>query len=267
MTDEIMVNEHLEKPELPLVWDYDISVDKSKVSINKWKNVTVEFLCELWIAREKLSVPHRPKLSDANAPSWNSYCDDIGVDKSTANRWLQRAFEITHVTHNSGNNEWYTPSEYIEAARQVLGEIDLDPASSEIANKTVKAKIYFTAEDDGLKYSWDGRIWMNPPYSGDLIGKFTEKLARHYSQGEVTEAVVLINNATETNWFQSLLIHVSAVCFVKGRIKYWNADGVPENTGLQGQVILYLGVDIIRFENIFKDFGIVLFGKKENVHV
>jgi len=57
---------------------------------------------------------------------------------------------MPHVSYNSGNNEWYTPGEYIKAAYRVMGVINLDPASSKLANATVKAGKYFTAEDNGL---------------------------------------------------------------------------------------------------------------------
>jgi hypothetical protein len=49
-----------------------------------------------------------------------------------------------HVSQNSGENEWYTPANYIEASRMVMGSIDLDPASSETANRTVCATAYYT---------------------------------------------------------------------------------------------------------------------------
>jgi len=40
----------------------------------------------------------------------------------------------------TGNNNWYTPARYIEAARTVLGEIDLDPASDARGQSVVQAK-------------------------------------------------------------------------------------------------------------------------------
>ena len=43
----------------------------------------------------------------------------------------------THVANNSCNNEWYTPPKFIEAAREVMGSIDLDPATSKVAQETV----------------------------------------------------------------------------------------------------------------------------------
>ncbi len=165
-----------------------------------------------------------------------------------------------HVTSNSGNNEWYTPPEYIEAARIAMQGIDLDPASSEIANRTVKAAAFFSQADNGLEQPWRGRVWMNPPYSSDLIGKFCEKLLESYISGDVLQACVLVNNATETQWFQSLLSRAMAVCFPSGRIRYLSPDGEAGNSPLQGQSVLYLGGEKERFSEAFSGFGTILFG-------
>ncbi len=159
-----------------------------------------------------------------------------------------------HVANNSGNNEWYTPAEYIAAARAVMGTIDLDPASSDIANKTVQAATYYTAETNGLDQEWEGKVWMNPPYAGELIGQFTAKLIQHVQQYDVREAIVLVNNATETAWFQELVSEASAVAFPRGRVRFWKPDGTP-GAPLQGQAIVYIGVNQERFVNEFARFG------------
>jgi len=162
-----------------------------------------------------------------------------------------------HVSHNSGENEWYTPSEYIEAARAVLGEIDLDPASSDKANEVVRASRYFTIGSDGLSQEWAGRVWMNPPYAADLVGRFCSRLLQFVSSGDVTAAVVLVNNATETQWFQALGRFAAAICFPERRVRFWNGEGTP-SAPLQGQAVLYLGPDAPRFREAFERFGLVL---------
>lgn len=159
-----------------------------------------------------------------------------------------------HVSHNSGNNEWYTPAEYIEAARRVMGGIDLDPASSAIANEVVNAGNFYTAEDNGLQYPWFGCVWMNPPYSSDLVSEFADKMAWEYQQGNVTEAIVLINNATETRWFRTLIDVASAVVFPSSRVKFWKPDG-DLGAPLQGQSIIYLGKSPSVFLSEFNGFG------------
>jgi len=161
-----------------------------------------------------------------------------------------------HVSNNSGNNEWYTPAAIIETACAVMGGFDLDPASSEVANQTVKADKIFTAEDDGLKQEWPvGRIWMNPPYAQPLIGQFASKFAAEIRRG--SQGVVLVNNATETAWFQEMAAECSAICFPRARIKFLDPDGNP-GAPLQGQAIIYCGPDADVFEEAFHAFGLVV---------
>jgi deoxycytidylate deaminase len=99
------------------------------------------------------------------------------------------------INQDSGNTEYYTPPEIIEAARQVLGFIDLDPASSDIANQTVKAAIFFTADDDGLSKPWYGRVWMNHPFSRANNAAFVKKLVREYTMSRNVEAACCITYA------------------------------------------------------------------------
>jgi len=167
-------------------------------------------------------------------------------------------FGGTRNANNSGQDEWYTPSEIIEKARRVMGGIDLDPASSDIANETVKADKYYTIEDDGLAWDWEGRVFMNPPYSQPTIKHFTEKLTDDFRLGFIDQAIVLVNNATETGWFQYMLAECKAVCFVSGRLKFIDENGNPSGAPLQGQAILYFGEAEDKFFNEFSDIGTVL---------
>lgn len=163
-----------------------------------------------------------------------------------------------HVAHNSGENEWYTPAWIIEAARTAMGSIDCDPASSSTANQTVKAETFFTAEDDGLGNRWDGNVWLNPPYSKELIGRFVEGVIDRYHAGEVLQACVLVNNATETLWGQALIEASAAVCFLNSRVKFLRPDG---STGapLQGQMVCYLtALDVAAFIEAFSAYGKVM---------
>ena len=93
----------------------------------------------------------------------------------------REASKNTAAVTQSLTNEWYTPAEYINAARRVLGGIDLDPASCAEANATVQAAVFYSEQDPGLEHRpWKGRVWLNPPY-GRLAGAFVVRLAEDYA--------------------------------------------------------------------------------------
>lgn len=182
----------------------------------------------------------------------------IAEHKEPAKEVMREAVKKAHVSNNSGNNEWYTPAKYIEMARSVMGSIDTDPATSEIANKTVRAAQIYTAEDDGRNKPWAGNVWMNPPYAQPLMSDFAEAITAKYLDGEIEQACILVNNATETQWFQRMLDAASAVCFPRSRIKFVDPDGNPSGAPLQGQAILYMGDRVSEFKAAFSGEGRVL---------
>lgn len=156
----------------------------------------------------------------------------------------------------STENEWYTPARYLDAARVVLGGIDLDPASSPAANEAVRAATIYTSADDGLSQSWKGRVWLNPPY-GDLPGKFVAKLLEEVDAGHVSAAIALVNaHCTDTGWFQPLWSH--ALCFTNHRIDFESAGRDKTSTSTHGSVFVYVGNEPSVFAERFAEFGAVV---------
>ena len=150
-------------------------------------------------------------------------------------------------------DEWYTPPDLIAKVRAVLGEIDIDPASNAHAQKTVRAKRFYTKEDDGLSKPWSGRVFCNPPYSTSLVQAFTRKLLAEKPEA----AIYLVNNCTDAGWFHELLSACAAVCFTRGRLAFFNRSGQAFQTR-QGQAIFYFGSSRARFRDVFGEAGSVL---------
>ena len=89
---------------------------------------------------------------------------------------------VPNPKHSSDSFEHYTPPEYVEAARSIMGEITLDPATTARVNsRFVRAATYYTLEDNGFNRTWERkpipgiptseqplqRVFLNPP--GGLI--------------------------------------------------------------------------------------------------
>lgn len=180
--------------------------------------------------------------------------DDDEIIKLTREMWGN---QDNHRAKGTGENEWYTPDEYLTAARDVLGGIDLDPASSDAAQEKVRAKSYFTKEDDGLSQEWAGRVWLNPPYSQPHIADFVAKLVKEYTAENTSAAILLTHNYTDTTWFHQAAGAANAICFTRGRIRFYDNNGdVAAPT--QGQAFFYYGNDEDSFVARFSEIGFVV---------
>jgi hypothetical protein len=230
--------------------------------------------------RETVSVNHGAGRGKKNADP-GSFSADVasewtGISQQQVSRWRKRLddperyraklygtawkqamgeLKASHQNQQESlGNEHYTPAIYIEAAREVLGEIDLDPASCAAANEVVKAKWYFTAKDNGLSRDWRPRVWLNPPYGGEA-GEFVKKLMGEMAEGKVFAAIALLNSAaTDTNWFQPLWD--GHLCFTDHRINFY---GEGERSGsTNGSVFVYFGDHPRLFIERFSEFGTVV---------
>ena len=175
---------------------------------------------------------------------------------------------VTQVQANSGHTEWVTPSYILDAARNTFGHggIDLDPASSDLAQTKVRAARYYTKERNGLSYNWTGRnIWLNPPYTAKDMTAFIDHLA--LNRPFYGEACVITNSATETRWAQMLGRLSAAICLLDKRVAFLRPteDGkelyTPKHGSLQGQMVWYIGDAPDQFGLAFEQLG-VCFGRE-----
>ena len=156
------------------------------------------------------------------------------------------------------SSEWYTPAEYIEAARATMGAIDLDPASCEFANRVIQAATFYDRFVDGLHQQWRGRVWLNPPYS-DYPGqeaKWADKLLYEYCEGRVNQAVMLVNLSTAYQPVMQVLAGEGMVCLVAKPIRFYNAQGDSQSSPTQANMFFYLGERRQQFCQHFGPFGV-----------
>lgn len=126
-------------------------------------------------------------------------------------------------------DEWLTPPEIIRA----LGEFDLDPCSP-INRPWDTAKQHFTINDHGLLCNWEGRVWLNPPYSD--LEAWLNKLALHEN------GIALAFSRTDTKAFQQYVFpYATSIFFFQGRLYFYDVKGqrAKANAGAPSVLIAY----------------------------
>jgi hypothetical protein len=132
------------------------------------------------------------------------------------------------------SDTWLTPPHILQA----LGPFDLDPCCPpDMPWPTAKRD--YTRAENGLKQPWEGRVWLNPPYSREAV-KWLTKLADH------GYGTALVFARTETEWFvEQVWRRASAVLFLYGRLHFHHADGTraKANAGAPSCLVAYGSID------------------------
>ena len=146
----------------------------------------------------------------------------------------------SHQSQKMKETDWLTPPEILKA----LGPFDLDPCAP-MNRPWDMAKHHFTPNDNGLYQKWFGRVWCNPPYNS-----FTSKwLSKLYNHGN---GIALIFARTETEiFFTTVWKCADAILFIKGRLHFYNLDGVraKQNAGAPSALVAYGNENAERLRN------------------
>ncbi len=165
-----------------------------------------------------------------------------------------------NVQHSAKSVEHYTPPSVVEAARQTMGGIDLDPASCATANRVVKATDYYNQSQDGLSRPWHGRVLNNPP-GGKTLGKsnsvlWWKKLADEWQYGRVEQAIFI--------GFSIEILQTSQRGTGPVPLDFLDENLEPQGSPTHANVIVYLPprVDTVgaidSFRAAFRDIGRVV---------
>jgi hypothetical protein len=206
---------------------------------------------------------------------------------------IQTLRKAPNMQHQTLKVEHGSPIDVIEAARKVLGVIDLDPASSKLFNTVVKAGLYYTEKTDGLKQPWFGRVFLNPPgcpivpcpakctkreehtHRGpSLAPLFWSKLIEEYTADRVASAIYVCFSLEQLQNFQSLKTPPTRFpfCIPRSRLPFLHeVDGrlVPQTSPTHANALIYLppvatktwvsGSDGVgSFVRVFQSFGEVV---------
>jgi DNA N-6-adenine-methyltransferase (Dam) len=102
-----------------------------------------------------------------------------------------------------------------------LGAFDLDPCGND-PRPWDCANLTYTEADNGLALPWFGRAWLNPPFHRYQIAGWLKRMAEH------DRGIVLVHARTETDWFNIVRHHATALFWIAGRVIFCQADGSPQ---------------------------------------
>ena len=112
------------------------------------------------------------------------------------------------------NDECYTPQWVFDALGTTF---DLDVASGHSQYIVTPAARKYTVEDDGLALPWEGKVWMNPPFS-----KITPWINKFLEHGN---GVCLVPLSSNGKWVNELWDSKASVAYLPANMAFVTRTG------------------------------------------
>lgn len=116
------------------------------------------------------------------------------------------------VHFSSHTDLWATPQEFFDRLNKEHRFV-LDVCATA---ENAKCARFYTKEQDGLEQTWEGSVWMNPPY-GRTIGLWMRKAYLASLAGATV--VCLVPARTDTRWWHEYAVK-GQIEFIRGRLKF-----------------------------------------------
>lgn len=101
-------------------------------------------------------------------------------------------------------------------------DFDLDVASSHNPFVQVRAKKFYTIDDDSLNQDWVGKVWMNPPFS--KVTPWIEKWLNH------NNGICLVPLSSNGRWVNTLWESQAVITYLPANMPFIGGqDGVMIN--------------------------------------
>lgn len=209
------------------------------VSRHDWEMIDPDH----WLPANGRAIAPPPRDDLKIVQDYEDPSDDL---YNTAWSWM--------ASQKTGIQDYFTPPEIIEAAREAMGGIDLDAASHPLANRTHKIDDYFHTGRSAFHNKWYGRVWLNPPYGNNA--PWFECITRYVDSGDI-EAICMLSPmwAFQTSIARPVMDRTSGLILLSPTPKFWGNVN-PDKTGSNlPHGIIYIGDEPSRFNRAFTAFG------------
>jgi hypothetical protein len=156
-----------------------------------------------------------------------------------------RLFPCGQDTYTS--DDYYTPAWVFER----MGiDFDLDVCAPPGGIPWIPAARFFTQEDDGLAQPWEGRVWMNPPFSrSGVVGKDASVRRAGFRTGT-------------GDWVRRFIEHGHGIALTQvSRSNWWASLWNEADAVVMRHPLLFVGEDPAR-KSIFMPTAFAAFGEE-----